>query len=158
MKVKRVGDFYKIIRNGLAFSFSWLVLCMMIAGWINDEKSLKLTLLFKLLGLCLYAVLCFTLFFSDAVFKKNGFIFRLSGFFLMFIPVEIIFFYCMNIFENTGKIVQWVIFVGIVLLLYIGCVLLDWIICKRRAVEYTNLLNAYNERREHESGRKNNKS
>ena len=75
MKVKRVGDFFKIIRNGLAFSFSWLVLCLMIAGWINDEKSLKLTLLFKLLGLCLYAVLCFTLFFSDAVFKKKRFYF-----------------------------------------------------------------------------------
>lgn len=153
MRVKRVGDFFKIIRNGVSFSFSWLVLCLMIIGLTNDVKSVEVMLLFKLLGLCLYAVFCFTLFFTDAVIRKKGFIFRLSCFFVTFIPVEIMFFYAMNIFENKGEPVQWSIFGGIVLLFYIGCILLDWIVCKRKGVEYTNLLQAYNERREHESDR-----
>lgn len=153
MKVKRVGEFFRVIRNGISLSFTWLVLCLMIVCLINGVTSLDVSMLFKLFGLCLYAVLCFILFFTDAFIRKKGFIFRLSWFFVAFIPVEVLFFYAMNIFENKQDAVRWSIFGGIVLLFYIGCLLLDWIVCKRKGVEYTNLLQAYNERREHESER-----
>ena len=75
MKVKRVGEFFRVIRNGISLSFTWLVLCLMIVCLINGVTSLDVSMLFKLFGLCLYAVLCFILFFTDAFIRKKGFIF-----------------------------------------------------------------------------------
>lgn len=138
------------LRNGLAMCFSWLVLCAMLLTMAYGKESISVGFLFKILMLCFWAVLCFIICFTNALIKKKGFIFRLSIFYILFIPVEIIMFFAMNIFNGTGRIGEWIAFAAIIIGLYVICVLIDWIVFRKQGDIYTKQLLAYNERRANE--------
>jgi len=76
--------------------------------------------------------------------KKRGFIFDLTIFFVLFIPVEILMFYWMKIFEGTGTVILWVILGVFVLICYITCIVIDVVVMKKRAKVYTDKLLEYN--------------
>ena len=61
----------------------------------------------------------------------------------MFIPAEILMFYLMGIFEGSGSLSLWVIFFTIIILMYIISLIIDVLIMRKKAVEYTEKLDAY---------------
>jgi len=150
MKRTKIKEALILLRNGLAFCFSWLVLCTMAISAFYGKDSISTVLLLKLFALCFWAVICFIICFKNLLIRRKGFIFRLTLFYAMFIPVEVIGFYSMKLFGGNGTLKEWGIFAAIILGLYVACVLIDWIVCRKQGENYTRSLLAYNERRAYE--------
>ncbi|MCR5250764.1 MAG: hypothetical protein K6E50_09185 [Lachnospiraceae bacterium] len=138
-----MGEFLKNMRNGLAFSYSWLVLCCVIVSLINGSGTISVLFLVKLFVLCLWGAAAFTLCFLNGRVQKKGFLFCLSLFYLLFIPAEIGMFYLMGLFTSAGSRLQWILLGAIVIVCYLGCLLIDALIMKRRAVLYTEKMKEY---------------
>ena len=134
-----------LIRNGLAFVYSWLVLCVVFLSLAGGQENIKTSFLLKLLGLSIWGVLCFVLCFGSQRFQKKGFIFQLTCFYVLFIPIEILMFYLMGIFTKNGSnTVLWIIFFAVITILYLISIIIDKLIMKKRAEEYTEKLKEYN--------------
>jgi len=150
MNRNMIKEFLVQLRNGLAFCFSWLVICIMFFSAVYGKESISLDMLFKTFILSFWAVLCFILCFKDLVFRKKGFIFRLTLFYALFIPVEVVMFFLMDIFTGKGSFAEWGILIAIIVSLYVICLLIDWIVCRKQGEEFTKQLLTYNERRANE--------
>ena len=112
----RFKTFLAYIRNGLCFSFTWLLLMLMEGAVFNGIKAIEVGFLFTVFLMCLYGAVCFAVCFTDFVFRTKGFIFRLTVLFLLFIPAEVFTFYKLNIFVGRGTAKEWAIFAVIVFL------------------------------------------
>lgn len=141
--MRKVKDMLIFIRNGLAFAFAWLVICTVVVAIINGNDTIPVEFLVKLFVLCFWGVISFVVSFKNKRVEKKGFIFQLSLSYILFIPVEIVMFYFMGIFETHGNIYSWVIFGVIVILAYVIAVLVDTLIMKKDAVIYTEKMNEY---------------
>lgn len=131
------------IRNGIAFAFSWLVICSCAASLIMRNATLSISFLMKLLALTFWGVLCFVLCFRTDRVRRKGFIFALTVFYILFIPVEILMFFRMGLFTAGGSIALWAAFAGIVTGMYLISVLIDIFVMRKRGDEYTALLQKY---------------
>ena len=131
------------LRDGVAFAYSWLVICVLAISLINGTDTLSVSFLLKLLVLCIWGALSFVVCFRTKALTKRGFIFSLTCFYVMFIPAEILMFYLMGIFEGSGSLILWVIFFTIIILMYIISLIIDVLIMRKKAVEYTEKLDAY---------------
>lgn len=132
-------------RNALAFSFAWLVLCVVLASLAGDGNITSVFLL-KVLALCSWGSLCFVFSFCTKFMKKKGFVFCLTVFFLLFIPVEVLMFYLMGIFVGIGTPALWITLGAIVVASYVSCILIDVFVMRKRAREYTAKLKEYTAR------------
>ena len=142
-------------RNALAFSYSWLVLCSALVGILYaglDFRvavgySIKCETLLKLLALCAWGSACFVFAFFSKIMKKRGFLFDLTIFFILFVPVEILMFYWMEIFSGSGTVILWTILGIFILICYITCILIDVFIMRKRSKVYTDKLMEYNSKK-----------
>ncbi len=132
-------------RNALAFSFAWLVLCVVVASLAGDGNITALFLV-KLLALCAWGSICFVFSFCTRFMKKKGFVFCLTIFFLLFIPVEVLMFYLMGIFVGVGTPALWIALGAIIIASYVLCILIDVLVMRKRAREYTAKLKEYKAR------------
>lgn len=139
------------LRNCVAFSFSWLVFLSLVYAWLTDSAEIPVSFLGNLFGFSMLASIEFTVLFSTVFIKKTGFIHRLRFFLLIFIPTELLFLYRTGIFSSTGTPMQWICFVGILLILYIVCHLIDSLIYKKQGIQVTNQLLQYQKARNHTS-------
>ena len=143
-------------RNALAFSYSWLVLCYALAGFVltciplhysGFYPALGVDTLLKLFLLCVWGSACFVFAFFTKLMRKRGFIFDLTVFFILFIPVEVLMFYWMEIFSGKGLASFWLFFGIIVISCYIAAILIDVLVMRKRAKTYTEKLIEYNSRK-----------
>lgn len=144
MRLKNVCTMF---RNGLAFSFAWLVMVILIIALITGTASISTVFLAKLFLLCIGAAMLFAISFSEELLKKSSFIKRLTLFVLTFIPLEVLIFYWMGLFKGTGKPGQWLIFVGSIIVMYLISLILDVTVYANRGKKYTSQLNEYKKRR-----------
>ena len=143
--------FLGFIRDGVAYSFSWFVILVLIIGLLSGQPDIGVDFLGKLLGFCLLAAIEFAAFFSDCFIANKGFMLRLNGFVALFLPTEIAFLYITGILTGAGTVPEWAIFVGIIIVLYLICVILDKTILRKQGQEYTTQLDKYKEKRKDES-------
>ncbi|MBQ9489085.1 MAG: hypothetical protein IKO03_07085 [Lachnospiraceae bacterium] len=136
-------ELLKNFRDGVAYSFAWLVLCVIMMACALGNEAISVSFLLKLLVLCLWASLSFVISFRVPKIRKRGFMVSLTCFYLLFLPVEIFLFYAMGIFQGTGSPVLWITFVAIVFGAYLLSLMIDAIVMKRKAVEYTKHLENY---------------
>ena len=148
--MERFKNFLAYIRNGLCFSFTWLLLMLMEGAVFSGIKAIEVGFLFKVFLMCLYGAVCFAVCFTDFLIRTRGFIFRLTILFITFIPVEVFTFYKLNIFAGKGTALEWTIFAVIVISFYITCLVLDRTKFKDKGERYTQLLNEYNRRQQNE--------
>lgn len=148
--MERFKNFLAYIRNGLCFSFTWLLLMLMEGAVFSGIKAIEVGFLFKVFLMCLYGAVCFAVCFTDFLIRTKGFIFRLTILFVTFIPVEVFTFYKLNIFAGKGTALEWTIFAVIVISFYITCLVLDRTKFKDKGERYTQLLNEYNRRQQNE--------
>ena len=80
------------------------------------------------------------------MFDKKGFIFCLTVFYILFLPVEIAIYYSMGLFVDGGSPIAWIIFWSSVMSMYVTGILIDRLIMVRKGNEYTQKLKEYNER------------
>ena len=101
-----IKKLFVFFRNALAFSFAWLVLCTAVIS-LAGGKEISAVFLLKILALCAWGSLSFVFSFFTKFMKKKGFIFCLTIFFLLFIPVEILMFsLCVSVPKST-QISSW---------------------------------------------------
>jgi hypothetical protein len=131
----------------MAFSYSWLVLCTVIVSLIGGNREVTVLYLLKLLALCAWGSLCFVFSFCTAVMRKKGFIFSLTVFFLLFVPVEVLMFYLMGIFAGAGTPALWITLGVIIVAFYISAICVDVFIMRKRSQKYTEKLMEYNARK-----------
>ena len=139
----RVKEILYGIRDGMAYAFSWLVICTMAISFIGGKEAIPVSFLIKIFVLCLWAVISFMVCFKSTKIQKKGFIFSLTLFYILFIPVEILMFYAMGIFSGTGSAGVWIIFGVIVGLTYLISLLVDHFVMKRDAEVYTRKILDY---------------
>ena len=146
----RFKTFLAFVRNGLCFSYTWLLLMLMEGAVFSGIKAIEVGFLFKVFLMCLYGAVCFAVCFTDFVIRTKGFIFRLTVLFVTFIPVEVFTFYKLNLFVGKGTAREWIAFGVIVVSLYVTCLVLDKTKYKDKGEKYTRLLNEYKRRNANE--------
>ena len=141
--MNRSKELLKFIRDGIALTFTWLIICSVAVSLIGGADNLKISYIVKVFLLCLWAVICFGVSFRIETVRKMGFIFSLSLFYILFIPIEILLFYMMGIFVNNGSGFEWMIFGIVIAVLYITSVLVDVLIMRKKADIYTEKIKTY---------------
>ena len=121
----------------MSFVFSWLVICSVILMLLLGSKAISIAFLIKLFVLCLWGVITFGICFLTKKMQKKGFIFSLTIFYVLFIPVEVAMFYFMGMFSTKGNVIVWSIFGAIVVLTYIICLVIEFFVLKKREAVYT---------------------
>jgi len=135
--MRSTKDFLIYFRNAMSFAFAWLVICSVILNIALGSKSISIAFLIKLFVLCLWGVITFGICFLTKGMQKKGFIFSLTLFYVLFIPVEVLMFYFMGMFSTKGNIIVWSIFGAIVVLTYIICLVIEFFVLKKREAVYT---------------------
>lgn len=135
--------FLKGIRDAVAYCFSWLVICVILVSLLAGNDIVTVSFLIKLFMLCLWGAISFTICFRNKTFAKKGFMFSLTIFYILFIPVEILMFYLMGIFQTAGGAGLWIIFAVIVVAMYIISAVIDSIVMKKKSEDYTKKLLEY---------------
>ena len=142
--MRNIKELLIFVRNGLSLVFSWLVICTVAASLTVGTGTISAVYLLKLFLLGFWAVLSFVVCFKTEWSQKKGFIFSLTLFYIMFIPVEIAMFYYMGIFSTAGSISTWLIFGSIVLCAYLVSLITDFFIMKKKAILYTEKVREFN--------------
>ena len=135
--MRSIKDFLIYFRNAMSFVFSWLVICSVILMLLLGSKAISIAFLIKLFVLCLWGVITFGICFLTKKMQKKGFIFSLTIFYVLFIPVEVAMFYFMGMFSTKGNVIVWSIFGAIVVLTYIICLVIEFFVLKKREAVYT---------------------
>ena len=65
-------EFLKNTRDALAYSFSWLVICLMAFLLIRRGDTIRVMSLVRVFALCLWGAVCFALCFKNAKLQKKG--------------------------------------------------------------------------------------
>ena len=141
--MRSIKDFLIYFRNAMSFVFSWLGICSVILMLLLGSKAISIAFLIKLFVLCLWGVITFGICFLTKKMQKKGFIFSLTIFYVLFIPVEVAMFYFMGMFSTKGNVIVWSIFGAIVVLTYITCLVIEFFVLKKRAADYTKKVLEY---------------
>jgi len=130
-------------RNSVAFSYAWLVLCVVAVSLATGNNGVQAVFLVKLLALCVWGSMSFVFAFFTKIMKSKGFIFDLTVFYILFIPAEVLMFYVMGIFEGVGTPAMWIALGIIIAAFYIASILIDLLVMRRRSAEFTEKLMEY---------------
>lgn len=142
-RTEQIKNILIFIRNGLAYSFSWLVICVLVVSLLSGNETITVAFLLKVLVLCLWGVIAFAISFKSGYIRKRGFIFSLTVAYILFIPVEIAMFYFMGIFKTGGSLIAWIIFGGIVVLAYLISAFVDVFVMRKKSEIYTTRIHEY---------------
>lgn len=141
------------MRNGTAFCTTWFLILMLIYNSIYNIPAISTNMLIRLIFFSLGGVFLFNLFFTCLFIKKWSFIKRLTGFMIAISLYECGGFYWLDFFQSQGNIIEWLIFVGIVLVLYFCCVVIYQQYSKKQGEIYTKSLRVYQQKRSSENGK-----
>lgn len=146
MSREKIKKFLVWMRNGISISFTWLALLLLILSIALGLETISVTVLARMLVFVTGGVFLFTLLFSDVVIRKLGFVGRLTSFMLIFSVYEGCCFYLFGLFHGEGSFLQWLIFAGIIAILYFLCIGIFRIYSRRKGVEYTQALQRYQQK------------
>ena len=139
-----IKNYLKGLRDATVYSFAWLMICVIAAMLVSGNETVTVGFLIRLFILCFWGAICFTVSFRNKMIQKKGFVFELTCFYILFIPVEVIMFYLMGIFQKSASPVLWIVFACIVVLMYITSLVIDKVIMRKKAALYTEKLMEYN--------------
>ena len=151
-KESKCITFFKWMRNGVAFCFTWLVLLLLIRNLFLGIEVISTESLGKIWMSVCGGVLLFTIFFSGLFLKKIEFVIRLTCFMFLIGLYESVCFYWLGIFTEQGSFGQWLLFGGIIVSLYAISMIIYEIYSRKKAVTYTHALHHYQEKRGIENG------
>ena len=150
---KNITQFFIWLRNGIAFCTSWFLILILIYNSICNIPSIKTESLVKMIFFVAGGVFLFCTFFTQLFIKKWSFLNRLTGFMILFSIYESATFYWLGVFSKAGSLVEWMMFAGIVLILYLICVVIYHFYSKEKGEVYTQALENYKEKRSAENGK-----
>lgn len=131
------------MRNGVAFCTTWFLILILVYNYIFNIQNISTNGLMKVVLLIIGGVLIFNLSFTRIIIKKLNFMMRLTCFMCAISLYECLGFYCLGFFKGKGTAVQWLIFIGIILILYFICVVVYQKYSKKQGEIYTKGLQKY---------------
>lgn len=143
MNKDNVKKFLVWMRNGIAFSFTWLTLLVLMRNALFGIELISTIAVFQLLVFVTGGVFLFTVLFSGIWMRKSGFVTRLTVFMLLFSVYEGFCFYCFGLFGEQGSFLPWLLFTGIIVLLYFLCIGIFQVYSSKKGTEYTQALQRY---------------
>lgn len=135
------------LRNGTAFCTTWFLILSLAYSHIRKQPEISVDSLTKMLVLTIGGVLIFNLFFTRLFIKRMDFTKRLTGFMLSIGVYECTGFYWIGLFKNSGTLIQWLIFIGIICALYFCCIGIYKRYSKKQGEIYTEALQKYQRQR-----------
>lgn len=129
------------MRNGVAFCTTWFLILILAYNYIFNIQNISTKSLMKVVLLIIGGVLIFNLSFTRIIIKKWNFMVRLTFFMCAISLYECLGFYWLGYFK--GVAVQWLIFIGIILVLYFICAVLYQKYSKKQGEIYTKGLQKY---------------
>lgn len=135
------------MRNGIAFCTTWFLVLLLAYNAIFGIQNISTGGLAKVLLLITGGVLIFNLSFTRLIVKKWNFTVRLTCFMCIISLYECFGFYWLGFFEGKGTAAQWLVFVGIVFILYSVCLALYQKHSKKQGEIYTKVLREYQRER-----------
>lgn len=118
---KELKTFFTWLRNGTCFAVTWFLILELILKWISGNDTISVVNLTKTVFWTVGGVLIFCVTFTRLFIKKFGFTARLTFFMLVITIYEILFFYNIGLFTDSGHLYQWLLFFAIILCLYFIC-------------------------------------
>ncbi|MDO5027981.1 MAG: hypothetical protein Q4E36_01835 [Bacillota bacterium] len=146
-KKDELKKFFLWLRNGFAFSTTWLLIICLAYCHIFKEQTISTDLLRKLLIFAFGGVLIFNLIFTRLLIKKWTFNLRLTAFMLVFGLYESLAFSWLGFFSGRASLVQWLIFIGLVAVLYFISLAIYQVYSKKQGEIYTENLRKYQKQR-----------
>lgn len=131
------------MRNGVAFCTTWFLILILAYHYVFDIQNISTNSLTKVMLLIIGGVLIFNLIFTRLIINKLSFTVRLTCFMCAISLYECLGFYWLGFFEGKGTVVQWFIFIGIILILYFICAVLYQKYSKKQGELYTKRLQKY---------------
>jgi len=141
--MRGIKDLLIVLRNGIAFTFSWLMFIVVIASFILGVDTIAVSYIVKIFALCVWGVFSFIVCFKFEKVTKRGFIFSLTLFYILFIPVEVLLFYLLGMFKSSGSLIQWIIFGAIVIAAYLVALFIDIFVFRKKEKLYTEKIREY---------------
>lgn len=135
------------MRNGITFCTTWFLILELLYCHIFDRQVISVDSLTKLLFLVIGGIFLFNILFTKLLIKRWGFVTRLSCFMVLFSLYEVVGFYRIGFFQDTGNFMQWEIFISIVCILYVICLVIYQQYSKRQGELYTQALVKYQQER-----------
>lgn len=148
-----LSQFLTWLRNGTCFCVTWFLLLLVLFNQLHHRETIATESLMKLILLSFGGVLLFCLLFSKLVIKRWHFVTRLTCFMLLFSLYECVGLYWIGFFQSQGTLAQWLTFIGIVMILYITCIVIYQQYSKKQGALYTQALQQYQQKRSSENGK-----
>lgn len=130
-------------RNGVAFCTTWFLILILAYHSIFHIQNISTNGLMKAVLLIIGGVLIFNLSFTRIMIKKLNFTMRLTCFMCAVSLYECLGFYWIGFFKGRGTAVRWMLFIGIILILYFICAVLYQKYSKKQGEIYTRGLQKY---------------
>ena len=147
LRKKELARFLLWMRNGIAIGTCWLMILWLIYNNCYGVDSMSTETVTKLFGFVAGGTFLFCIFFSSLCIPHWRFVYRLTGFVVAISIYECYGFYELGIFTRVGSMTEWVIFAGIVLLLYLICIMIFQLHSRKKGELYTKALKEYQNRR-----------
>ena len=144
---KELKTFFVWLRNGTCFAVTWLLILELIVRWISGADTISIVNLTKTIVWTVGGVLIFCVAFTRLFIRRFGFTARLTFFMLAIMVYEILFFYNIGLFIDSGHVHQWLLFFSIILCLYFFCLVIYGSYRKRKCELYTHALQQYQQER-----------
>lgn len=139
--------FMVYMRNGISYSVSWFLILLLIYNKLCNHQAISTDGLIKLVALTIGAVFIFNLLFTRFIIKKWNFMTRLTIFMVSICLYEGAGFYWLRIFIHKDATFEWLVFIGIVFVLYLICILIYQKHSKKQGEIYTQALQQYQQKR-----------
>lgn len=130
-------------RNGVAFCTTWFLILILAYHSIFHIQNISTNGLMKVVLFIIGGVLIFNLSFTRIMIKKLNFTMRLTCFMCAVSLYECLGFYWIGFFKGRGTAVRWMLFIGIILILYFICAVLYQKYSKKQGEIYTRGLQKY---------------
>lgn len=149
---KEISRFFVWFRNGFCFCTSWFLVLRLLLCYASGDKMISAESLAVMLLWIAGGTLIFCVFFTRLFIRRWGFSLRLTAFMVTISIYECPALYSMGVFSDNGTLVQWLIFVGVILVLYFICIGIYRVYSRRQGELFTNALRRYQQERSMENG------
>lgn len=146
MSKSSIKQFFIWFRNGVCFATTWLLIILLAMSYIYGIEVISAEFLIKMMISIVGGVFLFCVTFLRTIIKKWKFHTRLTVFMILFSLYECVCFYWLGIFTVNGTMLQYGIFVALIMLAYGACMIIYRGYCKKQGMLYTEALKRYQER------------
>lgn len=150
---KNILQFMVWMRNGIAYAVSWFLILLLIYNKLCGHQAISTDSLTKMVVWTVGAVFLFNLLFTRFLIKNWNFMTRLTVFMISICVYEGAGFYWLGVFVRKGTLLQWLIFIGIVFILYLICIAIYHKYSKKQGELYTRALQQYQQERRMQNGK-----